>query len=366
MLSQDSENDCELAFQIWKSLQQFIPISEVEKHQRRTDLSHVLSVFIRDSDWSSCDRFLHEPNCDVSHVALVLRGIARSDTNDVNHLSSMYMDHHDKIYQSVDASTMKDVLYVIGLMLDVCSLCDGLALLSMVVNDVLTALESGSSQIDIPNKLYSRLVRLSVEKNLTDCVYGLYLFQNEKYHSMTRIYRLMERYMRGVNASDEVTSQMKQTVLSLHYSNPTDEESLDDPDLDEEFVEPSVLEVLKGFNLNKNQVRSRNSPRSQHHSQNHTRYSHDRDQSKENYPHSKIRSQGNSQSKDHRHDSVRSQGHSYNHDRVQDLFQHRSKSDHSPNQFRRNPKGNSLKESMSEERNPSSYRSQDHYHKGFK
>ena len=364
MLSRDSENDCELASQIWKSLRQFIPVSEEEKHQRRTDLSHILSVFIRNSDWSNCDRFLHEPNCDVSHVALVLRGIARSDTVDVNRLSSMYMDHHDKIYQLVDASTMKDVLYVIDLLLDVCSLGGGSALLTMVVDDVLTSLESGSYPIDVPDKLYSRLVRLSVEKNLTDCVYGLYLFQNGKYHSMTRIYRLMERYMRGVNASDEVTSQMKQTVLSLHYSNPTDKESLSDSDLDEEFVEPSVLEVLKGFNPNMNQMHSQNSPRLQHHSQKHTRYSQDRVQPKENSPLSKIRLQGNS-FKDHRNDSVHSQERPYNHGRIQDSFQHRNKGNHAPNQFRRNSKGNLFNKNMSEEKNHS-YRSQDHYHKDFK
>lgn len=358
MLSRDSENDCELASQIWKSLQQFIPTNEEEKRQRRTDLSHILSVFIRDSDWSICDQFLHEPNCDVSHIALVLRGLARSETIDVNRISSMYMDHHNTIYQSVDASTMKDVLYVIDLLLDVCSLCDGSALLSMVVSDVLSCFESESSQMDFPNKLYSRLVRLSVEKNLTDCVYGLYLFQDGKYQSMTRIYRLMERYMRGVTASDEATSQMKQTVLGLHYSNPTDKESTSDPDLDDEFLEPSVLEVLKGFNPNRNQ-RPQQSSRSQHHFHERS-HSHNPVQSKENSPHAKNRSQTYSESKDPRKDTTHWQGRS--HSRDQNSFQHRSKSSRSPNQFRYSSKGNSMKEFVSEERNHS-YRS--HHYKDF-
>ena len=54
LVSKDSEDDSELASQLWKSLQQFAPETEEERHQRRIDLSHALSVSIRCDDWECC------------------------------------------------------------------------------------------------------------------------------------------------------------------------------------------------------------------------------------------------------------------------------------------------------------------------
>ena len=377
MLSKDSKDDSELALQIWKNLQQFTPVSEEDIRQCRIDLSHVLSVFIRVSDWSSCSQYLRSPNCNVSHIALVLRGIARSEKVDKNYLSSLYMDYRDIIYHSVDSSTMKDVLYVIDLMLDICSLYDDSALLSVVINDVLTSSEAES--VDITNKLFSRLVRLSIEKDLTESVYSLYMFQNGKFCSMTRIYRLIERYMRGLKTSDEATSKMKQRVLNLHYSNPTEEESANTPDVDEEYLEPSVLEVLKGFDPNKMQIRSKNDSqsriRSQGRSQDHSHFNKD----SHNRPLSKNRFQGNSHSRENSDKRIRSQEPSHNGLYSQDHFHNRYKENHSSTQGNRSPtrdhfkndqKGNSFREKkqVSEERDFSHYYedSRDHYHKGFK
>lgn len=41
--------------------------------------------------------------------------------------------------------------------------------------------------------------------------------------------------------------EWKQQVLQLHYSNPTSEESPVEDSVEEEFIEPSVLEVLKDY-----------------------------------------------------------------------------------------------------------------------
>lgn len=247
LVSKNSEDDSELASQLWKSLQQFAPETEEERHQRRIDLSHALSVSIRCDDWEKSYDYLKDASCDVSHVAQVLRGIAQSDSVDLKRLSALYKESRPIIFRSNDASVTKDVFFTIDLMLDVCSLGGDASLLPTIVSDLLGREESSHPTIQITNKLYSRLVRLCIENNLPQCVFALYTWPDESFHSMIRVFRMMERYFRALKSSDPSMMEWKQQVLQLHYSNPTSEESPVEDSVEEEFIEPSVLEVLKDY-----------------------------------------------------------------------------------------------------------------------
>lgn len=248
LVSKDSEDDSELASQLWKSLQQFVPQNEEERHQRRIDLSHALSVSIRCDDWETSYDYLKDASCDVSHVAQVLRGIAQSDSVDLKRLSALYKESRPIIYRSHDDSVTKDVYFVIDLMLDVCSLGGDSSLLPTIVSDLLGKEESSHPVIQITSKLYSRLVRMCIESNLPQCVFALYTWPDESFHSMIRVFRMMERYFRALKSSDPSMMEWKQQVLQLHYSNPSSEETaVEDSTVEEEFIEPSVLEVLKDY-----------------------------------------------------------------------------------------------------------------------
>lgn len=218
----------------------------MERHQRRIDLSHALSVSIRCDDWETSYDYLKDASCDVSHVAQVLRGIAQSDSVDLKRLSALYKESREIIFRSNDVSVMKDVFFVIDLMLDVCSLGGDASLLPTIVSDLLGKEESSHPTIQITNKLFSRLVRLSIENNLAQCVFALYTWPDESFHSMIRVFRMMERYFRALKSTDPSMMEWKQQVLQLHFSNPSSEEAAGEESV-EEFIEPSVLEVLKDY-----------------------------------------------------------------------------------------------------------------------
>ena len=278
LYSKNAEDDSIATARSWDHLQQFIPLTEEGKQQRRIDLSHALSVAVRTADWETSYRYLRDPNCDVSHVAQVLRGVALADTVDLKRLSVLYRDYRPIIFHDNNPSVMKDYLFVVDLMLDVCSLCEDSTLLHQVISDIVENANSPTPMV-LTNKLFARIARLSIEERFTDCVYELYTLRGGEFRAMLRVFRMMERYMRNLKATDDRMREMKLHIASLHYSNPEgegtesssvtenanteeekgrdgkyenqnyhtevgDESEDNDDDL---YLEPSVLSILKDF-----------------------------------------------------------------------------------------------------------------------
>ena len=230
---------------------------------------------VRTADWETSYRYLKDPNCDVSHVAQVLRGVALADTVDLKRLSILYRDYRPIIFHDNNPSVLKDYLFVMDLMLDVCSLCEDSILLHQVIGDIVENANS-STPMALTNKLFARIARMSMEERFTDCVYGLYTLRNGEFRVMLRVFRMMERYMRNLKVTDDRIREMKLHIASLHYSNPENGEETEsssitgyeedkkardgkgdgndimnskenDDDDDDLYLEPSVLSILKDF-----------------------------------------------------------------------------------------------------------------------
>ena len=252
LISHDNQDNRELASLLWNQLQK-IPVSTDEEIlQRKHNLSNYLSSLIQFNDWTACSVILHNAVCDISHITQLLRGMAISPMSNPNNLISTYLDYHDIIYKEVNDQSLKDILFITDLMLDVFKLNKDENILNMVVNDLINL-----PSICLSEHVYSHLCNLCLHYHCNKLIYQLYCYNEGNYTSLIPLYRRMERYLLHVEDDSEKIKEIKDKVFALHYSNSIDEkmEGNDNEEMvfdEDEFIEDDVLQILQSdFNIKK-------------------------------------------------------------------------------------------------------------------
>lgn len=244
LTGKDSNDNREFATILWNKLLTFPVTTEEEYQQRVIDLGNILNVCMRVNDWPACSVILHTPYTTVMHVAKFLRGVGSTPSPDVPYLVSAYLDYHSIIYQSVNESSLKDLLFIVDLMLDLFKLSHNPDILNIVVNDIVN-----TAGLVLPEKQYSRLTRLCLQNQCSHEVYLLYCYNEGQYESV-KLYRKMESFIHKLEGDSMKVQEMKRRVYELHYSNTSmeeeEEEKGDELVFDEdEFIEDNVLQILK-------------------------------------------------------------------------------------------------------------------------
>ena len=169
-----------------------------------------------------------------------------------NNMISTYLDYHDIIYKEVNDQSMKDILFITDLMLDVFKLNKDENILNMVVNDLINL-----PSICLSEHVYSHLCNLCLHYHCNKLIYQLYCYNEGNYSSLIPLYRRMERYLLHVEDDSDKIKEIKEKVYALHYSNSIDEKmegnENDEMVFDEdEFIEDDVLQILQSdFNIKK-------------------------------------------------------------------------------------------------------------------
>lgn len=235
LASKDSNDNRAFAVTMWEQLNTLPVSTEEERNQRSTDLSHLLNVFSSQGDWTSCSLFVRSPYCTISHISKLLRSMIQSAAKP-GFIVLSYLDFRDVIYQTVNDTTIKDILFVADLMLDVYKLSKDGNLLNVLVEDLTTLPESS-----IPEVLYSRLCKLCIQNKLTDPLFKLYCFNEGRYSE--KVYRSIEKYFHKLEGNSHVY-EMKKKVFECHYSNTVFERESLELD-DDDFIENDVLQILQ-------------------------------------------------------------------------------------------------------------------------
>ena len=80
LASKDIKDNRDFAEKIWTALYPISPTNKEEEKQRETDLSHLLSVYIRQHDWASCSLKIKQFGNEINSVSLIhqmLKGISQ-------------------------------------------------------------------------------------------------------------------------------------------------------------------------------------------------------------------------------------------------------------------------------------------------
>lgn len=244
LTGKDSNDNREFAAILWDKLLTFPVTTEEEYQQRVTDLGNILNVCMRMNDWPACSVILHSEYTTIMHVARFLRGVASTPSPDVPYLISAYLDYHSIIYQSVNESSLKDLLFIVDLMLDLFKLSHNTDILNIVVNDIVN-----TEGFILPEKQYSRLTRLCLQNQCSSEVFSLYCYHEGQYESV-KLYRKMESFIHKLEGDSVKVQEMKRKVYELHYSNTSVEEEEEKKDNglvfdEDEFIEEDVLQILK-------------------------------------------------------------------------------------------------------------------------